>query len=102
MVSDTNTIQPEQKFQHCICSSSKYTPFLQNFVAIVCQVLAIPCKVCTGIGIAICPQLTFGILPVVCLVCAAKPLSVEGFTEDVQSHNVTIDGFIMRNRTQTN
>ena len=72
---------------------------LQNFVAAVCQVLAIPCKVCNfpGIGVAVCPQP----IPVVCLVCAAKPLSVKGVTEYILSHNATIDiaEFKMPNET---
>ena len=74
----------------------------QNFVIAVCNVLAIPCKVCNGIGLAVCPQITLGIMPVVCVVCAAKPPlpAIGGFTELVQSNNITFDGFTVPNQTQ--
>ena len=59
----------------------------------MCDVLALPCKVCNipAVGAAVCPQP----IPVVCFVCATKPLSVEGVTEYIQSHNVMAEGFIM-------
>ena len=74
----------------------------QNFVIAVCNVLTIPCKVCNGIGLAVCPQITLGIMPVVCVVCAAKPPlpAIGGFTELVQSNNITFEGFIVPNQTQ--